>query len=262
MKTAPRHVMAFVGAVVAVAVCAVELWYPGPPALAQTGTEPAVQPGQESGTPVIPAPAVTQRLPQLPSGPVEVTVLELAAPHRYVQLTRRFQTALDEQAEWLQGYLQEHNTPGEPLPWNERFGLTEEEYAELLKLSDEIRLRPVGKSTLEIIREDPWISFKAPDSLGALNQVTLDLGQRKVTTPFGDCANFVAVSSDMDTRAAEPWSGMTCQRTQGDPQSSAQIVAFSLGRYAEDDALFLSYEGKRIQDGVFTERADIFLSIP
>jgi len=254
--------MALVGAVVGVVICAVDLWCPVSTAFAQTGTEPATQPAQESGTPVVPAPTVTQRLPQLPSGPVEVTVLELAAPHRYIQLTQRFQAALDEQAEWLQGYLQEHSTPGEPLPWHENFGLTEEEYTELQKLSDEIRLRPVGKSTLEIVREDPWISFKAPDTLGALNQVTLDLGQRKVTTPFGDCANFVAVSSDMDTRAAEPWTGMTCQRTQGDPQVSAQIVAFSLGRYAEDDALFLSYEGKRIQNGVFTDRADIFLSIP
>lgn len=241
------------------------------PALAQDETPPSDSPPETpsaspSGTPMVPDATAVQRLPQLPSGPVEVTVLELAAPSRYVELTRQFQVALDEQAEWLQGYLQENSTPGEPLPWHENFGLTEEEYAELLDLADEVRLRPVRKATLEIVREDPWISFKAADGvsdgLGALNDVTLDLGQRKVTTPFGDCANFVAVSSEMDTRAAEPWNGMTCQRTQGDPQGSAQIVAFSLGKYAEDDAVFLSYEGKKIQNGTFVDRADVFLSIP
>lgn len=221
--------------------------------------------GSES-TPVVPKEPAPKfagfALPQLPSGPVEVTVLELAAPRRFVELTTRFQTALDEHTDWLQGYIQENGQPGEPLPWHPNFGLTEEEYAEYQELSDEIRLQPTGKATIEVVREDPWVSFKAAEPLAALNGVVLDLGQRKVTTPFGDCANFVNVGSDMDTRAAEPWNGMTCQRTQGDPQANGQVLAFSLGRYVEDEALFLSYEGKKIQNGQFVDRADVFLSIP
>lgn len=226
----------------------------------------AQEPEGSESTPVVPVEPANQfvgfALPQLPSGPVEVTVLELAAPKRFVELTRRFQTALDQSSDWLQGYIQENGQPGEPLPWHANFGLSEEEYAEYRKLSDDIRLQPAGKATIEVVREDPWVSFKAAEPLAALNGVTLDLGQRKVTTPFGDCANFVKVGSEMDTRASEPWNGMTCQRTQGDPQANGQIVAFSLGRYVEDEALFLSYEGKKVQNGQFVDRVDVFLSIP
>jgi len=200
-------------------------------------------------------------LPKLPTGSVEVTILELAAPSRYVKLATRFQTALDDQQEWLQGYLRDHQQPGQPLPWHPNFGVTEQEYAELRSLGQQIRLRPVGRATVEIVDESQIVTFDAPESLSFLNDITLDLAQRKVTTPFGDCADFEPARSGGST-STEPWSGVTCQRTQGDLQTDGRYVSFSLGRYEEDDALFLSYEGKKVEDGAFVDRADVFLSVP
>lgn len=216
---------------------------------------PTVQPASAK------TPAEAAELPKLPTGSVEVTILELAAPSRYVELATRFQTALDDQQEWLRGYLRDHRQPGQPLPWHPNFGLTEQEYTELRSLGQQVRLRPVGRTTVEIADEAQIVTFDAPESLSFLNHITLDLAQRKVTTPFGDCADFEPARSGGST-STEPWSGVTCQRTQGDLQTDGRYVSFSLGRYEEDDALFLSYEGKRVKDGAFVDRADVFLSVP
>lgn len=204
----------------------------------------------------------TDGFPELPTGSVEVTILELAAPSRYVELARRLQASLDEQQEWLQGYLREHQQPGQPLPWHPNFRLTEQEYSELRSLGEQIRLRPAGRATVEITLEAGTLTFDAPESLDALNDLTLDLAQRKVNTPFGDCADFEPARSGSANAATEPWRGVTCQRTQGDLQDTGRVVSFSLGRYEEDDALFLSYEGKKVENGAFVDRADVFVSVP
>lgn len=247
-------------------LCTAALWLPGPAVSQQEGQaseepSPANQPVQ----PRIPSETTgpdAAELPELPTGAVEVTILELAAPSRYVELIRRFQTALDDQQEWLQGYLRDHQQPGQPLPWHPNFGLTEQEYAELRSLGDEIRLRPAGRATVEITLEAGIVTFDAPEPLGSLNDITLDLAQRKVNSPFGDCADFEPARSGGESAATEAWNGVTCQRTQGDLQSTGRAIAFSLGRYVEDDALFLSYEGKEVEDGTFVDRADVYLSVP
>lgn len=259
-------------------LCAALLWLPGS-AVAQWEGPPPEEPSSSEGQspsqesspanktvqPRIPSEATgpkTDGFPELPTGPVEVTILELAAPSRYVELARRFQIALDDQQEWLQGYLRDHQQPGQPLPWHPNFGLTEQEYAELGNLGEEIRLRPAGRATVEITLEAGVVTFQAPEPLGALGDITLDLAQRKVNSPFGDCADFEPARSGGPSAATEPWSGVTCQRTQGDLQSTGRTVVFSLGRYVEDDALFLSYEGKKVESGTFVDRADVFVSIP
>ena len=256
-----------------VLLCAAVVCSPGavasrqeaPPSEEPPPTEGEPAPANDPTQPRIPSEATgpeTGGFPQLPTGPVEVTILELAAPSRYVELVRRFQTALDDQQEWLQGYLRDHQQPGRPLPWHPNFRLTEQEYAELQNLSEEIRMWPAGRATVQITLEAGVVTFQAPEPLGALDDISLDLAQRKVNTPFGDCADFEPARSGGRNAATEPWSGVTCQRIQGDLQSTGRTVVFSLGRYVEEDALFLSYEGKEVESGTFVDRADVFVSIP
>jgi hypothetical protein len=242
------------------------LWLPGS-AVSQDAGQPSEEPlpVNRPTRPKIPSDAPgseAAEIPELPTGAVEVTILELAAPPRYVELARRFQAALDAHPDWLQGYLRDHQQSGQPLPWHANFGLTEQEYAELRSLAGEIRLRPAGRATIEITREAQLVTFDAPEALGSLNDISLDLAQRKVTTPFGDCADFEPARAGGPSASTEPWNGVTCQRTQGDPQTQGRIVAFSLGRYEEDNALFLSYEGKKVENGAFVDRADVYLSVP
>jgi hypothetical protein len=248
------------------------LWLPDPALpqdAGQTGEEPSQaaeqRPVNRPTQPRIPsegAGSEAAEIPELPTGSVEVTILELAAPSRYVELARRFQTALDDQQEWAESYIRDHRQPDQPLPWHPNFRLTEQEYAELRSLAGEIRLRPKGRATVEITREAQIVTFDAPEALGSLNDISLDLAQRKVTTPFGDCADFEPARAGGPSSSTEPWNGVTCQRTQGDPQTQGRIVAFSLGRYEEDNALFLSYEGKKVENGAFVDRADVYLSVP
>lgn len=269
----------FLLALILALLCAAVLGLPGAAVSQQEGQpseEPSSgEPSSEGQSPEDPAPANqptrpripsgatgSAEIPDLPTGSVEVTILELAAPSRYVELAQRFQSALDENPEWLRGYIRDHRQPGQPLPWHANFGLTEQEYAELRRLGDEIRLRPAGRATVEITLEAQMVTFEAPEPLGSLNDITLDLAQRKVTTPFGDCADFEPARAGGPSASTEPWSGVTCQRTQGDPQTQGRIVAFSLGRYEEDDALFLSYEGKKVENGAFVDRTDVYLSVP
>lgn len=98
--------------------------------------------------------------------------------------------------------------------------------------------------------------------LAPLAGVTLDLAMPSVASSFGDCAQFQHLEPNPDAGTIAPWSGINCLSGAGDPSSSAQIVAFSLGRFVESGAIFLRYEGKRLSNGQLAGRADVYLSIP
>lgn len=207
-------------------------------------------------------------LPGLPEGTVDATVLTLQAPARTVELTRRMRTALATEQEWLAGYVRKQARPEEPLPWHENFGLTEDEYHELLSLAQALRLEPSGAGVLGIAREGQRTVFDGGDGpFASLDGVVLERGMKlegsRLTTPFGTCSAFVPVVPDEATMGATGlWSGAACRVVDGDPSTDATSIVFSLGRFAATDAIFLRYEGKRVTGGELVERVDLTLSIP
>lgn len=207
-------------------------------------------------------------LPSLPEGVVDATVLTLQAPARTVELTRRMRTALGTEQEWLAGYVRQQARPDEPLPWHEKFGLTEDEYHELLSLAQALRLQPAGTAPLGITRDGQRTAFAGGDGpFASLTGVVLERGMKldgsRLTTPFGTCEAFVPVVPDEGTMAATgSWSGASCRVVAGDPSTDATSIVFSLGRFVDGDAIFLRYEGKRVAAGELVERVDLTLSVP
>lgn len=199
--------------------------------------------------------------PELPSGEVEVTVLEPTTASHFVELTAKLQAGLEDKQEWLAGYRR-NSRAGQPLAWHPNLGLTRREYAQYLDLAGEIHLQPVGKATVEIRRKGNRIIFDAARPLAAVEELTLDLAQGKATTPFGDCTSFVPVRADARTQATAPWKGVTCQATDGATGQTVRSLVVSLGRFEESEAVFLSYEGRKTEHGRLSDRAAVYLSIP
>lgn len=79
---------------------------------------------------------------ELPTGEIEVTILEFVTDPRAAELSERIQASLAGKQEWLQQWVREQSKTGEALPWHENFGITEAEYEEMLSLAEAMRLQP------------------------------------------------------------------------------------------------------------------------
>lgn len=85
----------------------------------------------------------------LPRGKVRAEVLQIAAPARLVELTGKLKKAAQENPGTFIGQILQRK-PGEPLPYDPKFGITEKEYKEYLDLSGQMILQKVGDADLTI----------------------------------------------------------------------------------------------------------------
>jgi hypothetical protein len=98
-----------------------------------------------------------------PSGGA-ATLLELTLSLRANELAGKMQAGMQKNQVWLLTALA-RSKPGEPLPWDERMGLTREEYAEFLRLWAERRFKPTRKVEIKVDRTAETIRLSCPGIL-------------------------------------------------------------------------------------------------
>ncbi|MBZ4189173.1 hypothetical protein [Niabella beijingensis] len=102
---------------------------------------------------------------------------DLVFPEKVQQVLQKVQQAMTENKGWFQEYFNKNYKEGEGLPYNEKFGVTAEEY-KLIKNIDKTPPSPVAvaEDTIIVLRTDSRLKFKCKNRLSVLDFLELDLG--------------------------------------------------------------------------------------
>jgi hypothetical protein len=198
----------------------------------------------------------------IPGDRTTVDLMQLIPPHRLVELSQKFKTALQKHAdrEWLSTLIK--NTPaGQPLAYDPRLGVSQTEYQEFLNLSTQLKMEKVGTSTLQVKREGKKFVFVGSDSLTNLTGIKLDVERNLLETPYGTITEPTEVLADAKRqRLTGTWNGVTWKLEQFDRDTDSQIkVQFSLGKLTQTGRGILHYEVIRISDRAVAKATPLIL---
>jgi hypothetical protein len=104
---------------------------------------------------------------------------ELKTDPKQLELTAKLQKAFQENYEWFQEYIKTAEK-GKPLKYHPNFGMTETEYNEYLKLSEQVEVISSGKETIDIKKNADKINFIGQDKTSIFNDLTIDLKNNQI----------------------------------------------------------------------------------
>ncbi len=178
----------------------------------------------------------------------------------------KLNNALVANKEWAAEYMSKNYKPGEGMPYNEKLGITKEEYDQI-KTADasSYKLYKVRSEYLFVTKTNASITFKSIDSFRILNYLLLYRDTKTLT--FG--GDTVLFSGEINAPSATPfgkWHGYSWhyeksnQKSDADidiHQLSAKIIEVDIGRTIPGNKIFLRIKYQQIAQGV--KKADMDL---
>ncbi len=215
----------------------------------------------------LPGTALTQSKPQSPpvpgmavaalltTGTIAVDVMQFSAPPRLTELTARLQQAAQRDPEWFTAYVQSA-TPGEPLPYHPKLGLSEPEYREMLALTGSTRLAPVARAELTIEAMPYGWELDGGEALPELRGVEIDTLLGQIRTPMGRTTEVTAILASEHQRATGPWDGVQWKHQDSTILSGhGTSITFALGRLRDSGRVLLYYDAGQLVGGRMAARA-------
>ena len=196
----------------------------------------------------------------IPSGEVLAKRMDLAYSDRAVELATRLQAAVAKNDEWWIDYVK-NAVPGEPLPYDERMGLTEEEYREYLALASAPVLRQVGSVGLRFEWDgDSSVLVTATDPDLGVGELRIDLTRERVETAYGVLADRSEINNDAEDSPTGPWVGVQWSLEEGDDELQHAVSAsLSLGRLERTGEGILYFNAKQVRDRQLVRKASVVL---
>lgn len=193
--------------------------------------------------------------PLMPAGLVQAEILEILAPPRMTALAAKLQNAAKEDPEWWRAHLAK-GTPGQPLPYDARMGMTESEYREFLASADSMAMRPTGTATIEIEETATGWRLGSETTVPELRGVEVDTVADVARTSFGVLDTRSSVAPSDAQRATGRWAGVQWRREKVSPDGRNGVSArLAVGRLETSGQTLLFLDGKRVEDGQASPRA-------
>jgi hypothetical protein len=170
----------------------------------------------------------------------------------------RFNNAIASNKQWFLDYKSRFSVGGKPLPYNENFGITPDEYRRLQHLeTPPPQLVPVDSQEVKVIRADGYIRFKGDSGNGKLLEyLEINVAGRQLIYG-GDTIPFLnrAISGPSDPYGQ--WQGYAwrLERTDADAATdsahlSARVVEVDMGLPFKGDHLFLRIKYEDVNFGM------------
>ena len=150
----------------------------------------------------VPADVATELARYLPApGSHPARAMRLLISPDYERLSARMLAAIGRDRAWFEAYARQHPNVRGPLPWHQRFGLSEAEYRRMIALSNEVRLEEIGRLQLGVAAAPGGgFALSATGPAARLNGIVLQPGRDRVETPRGRLTRRVAINQN-DPRA-------------------------------------------------------------
>jgi hypothetical protein len=198
------------------------------------------------------------------SSSFDFAITEFDFPADVRDILIRFNQAIMANKEWFTAYSSKL-TPGQTLPYDEKFGITPAEYARI-KSIDKIHptLKVVDTQRISIQRHDGKISFQGEGQGKVLNYLEIDLA-KNVLTFAGDTIPFAAGANTATAMAYGLFNSYTWRLQRADmsngyqaDQLTARVVEIELGLHQGDNKPLLRIQYQDMDHG--TTRANLDLA--
>jgi len=177
----------------------------------------------------------------LPAANFTAHYFQLVVPPRVAELTRRFEAAAAQNREALMEIVKKA-APGEPLPYDPIFGISREEYAELLALGKRSALQEVVAAPV-VVTKNPEGGLKY--DLGAVwegfGQFVFYPEKNAIDTPYGRIENPKFVQDEGSGSPLGKHSGFTFQMERGSmdgPIDSITALTLRVSFFRASDGSF------------------------
>jgi hypothetical protein len=195
----------------------------------------------------------------LPAVEVTADVMELGAPPRMQELTQRIREAAARNPEWFEEHVAKA-TPGEPLPYDPRLGVSEAEYREYLQLiKTALTMVKVKETRLRFRQQAEGVYTVEAAGMPDLAGITIELKKDRVRTPFGVLGPGTTIENRDDNGPTGPWTGTQWALEQQSSENSATVAKLAVGRLSRDGRGILYYTAREIAGGKLVRRADAII---
>lgn len=197
----------------------------------------------------------------LPNSSITIDVMDgVEQNKRQEELTKKLQEGIQNNYEWFLDFVK--TVPnGQPMPYNAKLGLTEDEYKELQGYMNNIELVSSGKYAVIIKNKNNIIEFEANDEkLKLLEYVKIDLIKNVVTIGeyelvFSDTVNVTNDKNGLNSK----WKGYTWKLKEPkdldlnalkDLQTlKVKEYKFTIGQLEKNGKRFMLIKGQEIING-------------
>jgi hypothetical protein len=197
----------------------------------------------------------------MPSGRVAVEVMEQYAPPRLTELTQKFQRAVAADPAWWQQHVAKA-TPGKPIAYDPRTGLTEAEFQEFLVLPESIQLLPARVDTVVVVQTKNGWRFDDASRFAAVRGIEIDTVRNRVSTPqFGELPASNPIVASAAQKVTGAWGGPRWKLEEGNERTlSGTSAHFSIAQH-ESGHTIIYLDAKRALLGRMEAQEYFFLRV-
>jgi hypothetical protein len=209
---------------------------------------------------VLGGPANAQ-LPELGSllapGTIRLEVLEALPPPRFLELSAKVRAAVQADPTWFLAYTKAA-TPGSPLPYDPRLGVTQDEYDTMLRLADSLTMVPADTASVEVLATMTGWEFSEGTDIEVLRGLAIDTLHQMVRSSYGELPEADPILASPAQRATGPWTARRWRLPEtGEDVGSVTTAAFAIGRHHTGRTV-LHFDGRVVRDGQLVRRDRLF----
>jgi hypothetical protein len=114
-------------------------------------------------------------------GDLVFQINDVVFPPKLQEILSKIQKSMAENKEWFEQYFSKNYKEGEGLPYNEKLGVTKEEYEQVQNIrKNPPKLTPIAEDTIAVAKKNWVLTFKSKTSLKTLDPLRIDLNTRTV----------------------------------------------------------------------------------
>jgi hypothetical protein len=189
----------------------------------------------------------------LPSDGVTVDVMQPDFPKRAQQLAMKIQGALAKDPVWTKSHVSKAK-PGEPLPYDEKLGLTRAEYEEFLAFTKKGGMTKVATAKIRVQRDGDRVVLQFGKRFLAMERIEVDLKKDSASAPAGMLADRKVIVASSEQAATGPWDGIQWTSKGFEQDLTRPSVSLAVGKLKATGRGILYY---RVKPGTSTSTAPV-----
>jgi len=182
-------------------------------------------------------------------GPVKLDVMKIVPSNRATVLRVKMELALVENRDWYLQYAKSAK-PGEPLPYDSRFGVTEAEYAEMLEEHKKNALVKDSSIDARIVIQHNIARIESDKPLGeSLLKLRINLANNELTSIDGKVGAATYTSNDAADTPVGPWQGYSWKvKNQNEDFSNASRFSLEILRRKQNGRVIWVFSDSKLVD--------------
>ena len=186
-------------------------------------------------------------LPQ--SSPAKAQVMVLGAPEDVQAISDKVEAAQRADPDFFAAQ-RANAEPGEPIKYDERLGISEEEYQRLLEGATEVQLRSAGEAELSFSIDRVGLAVLEGLPISPPhNTLKYDMEQSTMYTPYGDLNILAKVAQEDVNAPTGPWDGYQWNLAQQESEDDYSYVAFAIGKLRNKPQNLIYYDVNISREG-------------